>query len=223
MIGKRFGKLVVVQKSNKLTKDGRKYWECVCDCGETVFALTHHFHESKKCNKCETEHKKIDNCTHGLSSKRLYHVWLNFRDRCENSLNKQYSGYGGRGITVCDEWRNDPTDFIKWAEGNGYKEGLQIDRIDNDGNYSPENCRFVTQHENLKNKGKYTNNTSGYKGVYALKYKSSIYFLAKQVVNGKQVYLGSYKTAMEAAKIRDKYVISNNLGLPLNFPNEKNL
>jgi hypothetical protein len=72
--------------------------------------------------------------------------------RCQNKNAENYRFYGARGIKVCEEWANDPTEFCKWAEENGYTEGLQIDRIDNDGNYEPENCRFVTPAENMKNR-----------------------------------------------------------------------
>ena len=89
--------------------------------------------------------------THGLSRARLYYVWKNIKNRCCRTCHATYKWYGGRGITICDEWKNDPVAFIAWCKSHGYKDGLQIDRIDNDKGYSPDNCRFVTPKENLQN------------------------------------------------------------------------
>lgn len=83
---------------------------------------------------------------------RLYWVWHSMRNRCENPNRDKYPLYGGRGIRVCDEWRRSSRAFIDWALGAGYEDGLQLDRVDNDGPYSPENCRWVTRGENALNK-----------------------------------------------------------------------
>jgi alkylhydroperoxidase family enzyme len=91
---------------------------------------------------------------HGQSRTRLHSVWTNMRERCSNPNSEKYPRYGGRGITVCDEWRNFRA-FAAWAHGNGYAEGLAIDRINNDHGYSPNNCRWVTDLENLMNRSRY--------------------------------------------------------------------
>ena len=90
--------------------------------------------------------------THGAwaRNKKLYEVWTNMLGRCENPRREKYPDYGGRGIKVCGEW-HDPNAFIDWAEANGYRPGLQLDRIDNDGDYAPDNCRWVTRAENCRN------------------------------------------------------------------------
>ena len=88
---------------------------------------------------------------HGKSYDRIYRVWRNMLDRCESKTDNRYSLYGERGITVCQEWHNAKT-FIDWAYANGYTDSLQIDRINTDGNYEPDNCRFVTCKENNRNK-----------------------------------------------------------------------
>lgn len=82
---------------------------------------------------------------------RLYGVWKQMRARCHNPKCAKYRIYGARGITVCDEWRTDPNAFIDWAERTGYRPGLQIDRLDNNGGYSPDNCRWATAKENCRN------------------------------------------------------------------------
>lgn len=91
--------------------------------------------------------------THGFSADhpRLYRIWLSMKNRCENSNRPKYKDYGGRGISVCEEWHDAKT-FCKWALENGYEEGLQIDRIDVNGNYEPSNCRWVTPKENSRNR-----------------------------------------------------------------------
>ena|SRR3990170_2648491 len=90
------------------------------------------------------------NVTHDESKTRLYIIWNGMRGRCLNKKSNSYPNYGGRGITICPEWTNDYVVFRDWALNNGYKEGLQINRIWNDGNYEPSNCNFVTIRENTR-------------------------------------------------------------------------
>lgn len=89
--------------------------------------------------------------THGLTNTSIYSVWCSMKQRCYNPNRKKYKDYGQRGIEICDEWQ-DAAVFAEWALSNGYRAGLQIDRIDNDGNYEPSNCRFVTPKENSRNR-----------------------------------------------------------------------
>ncbi len=86
--------------------------------------------------------------THGMSKTRIYIIWKNIKGRCYRETSTHYHRYGGRGITVCDEWRNSFENFYKWAKNSGYNNQLTIDRIDVDGNYCPENCRFISNCEN---------------------------------------------------------------------------
>lgn len=92
--------------------------------------------------------------THGFSMThpKLFGIWETMRSRCNNPNRERYGDYGGRGIEVCDEWNLSAESFCEWALANGYKDGLQIDRIDNNGNYEPSNCRFVTPKENSRNR-----------------------------------------------------------------------
>lgn len=89
---------------------------------------------------------------HGLSNTKLHRVWWGMIERCYKKHHKSFLEYGGRGVSVCDEWRSDFKNFYDWAIENGYKDGLTIDRINNNGNYEPTNCRWVTQSENARNR-----------------------------------------------------------------------
>jgi len=93
-------------------------------------------------------------CTHGMSNTKIYKKWRSMKRRCnaKNTESKMYKNYSGRGITVCDEWKNDFMAFYTWAMANGYAEGLELDRKDNDKGYSPDNCRFITHKENERHK-----------------------------------------------------------------------
>ena len=148
---------------------------------------------------------------HGLGTTRLYRIWTSIKDRTLNPKHKYYNDYGGRGITICDEWKNDFMSFYNWAMSNGYEEnkGLSIDRIDNGGNYCPENCRWATQTIQSRNQRMPKNNTSGYRGVSSLKGNNK--YTAQIVVNKNNIYLGYFQTAEDGAIAYNNYIIENNL------------
>lgn len=108
----------------------------------------------KKMRESALNREKPSHVTHGFcaSNPKLYAAWKAMRERCNNSHRERYGDYGGRGIKVCDEWNSSAKEFCEWAIANGYKEGLRIDRIDNDGDYCPENCRWITSKENSRNR-----------------------------------------------------------------------
>ena len=130
-------------------------------------------------------------------SKTLGKVFEGMKQRCNNPQNKNYEKYGGRGIKICTEWLNDPKKFFDWAIKNGYKEGLSIDRIDVNGNYEPDNCRWADNETQCLNQGLRKDNKTGYKGIY---YSEGVYRV--QITrNKKRHYFGSYKTLPEAIKV----------------------
>ncbi len=166
---------------------------------------------TKSCG-CYNKQKIIErNSVHKLRHTKLYIIWANIKNRTLNPNFKHYNDYGGRGITICDEWKNDFMPFYNWALLNGYEEnkGLSIDRIDNDGGYSPENCRWVTQTIQSRNQRIRRNNTSGYRGVSYAKDRNK--YVSYICVSRKRLKLGTFKTAIEGAIAYNKYIIENNL------------
>ena len=149
------------------------------------------------------------NRKHNLSYTRLYKVWANIKDRVLNPKKENYINYGGRGITICDEWKNDFMSFYNWAMENGYSDELSIDRIDNDENYCPENCRWTTSIIQNRNKRMHKNNTSGFKGVSYYKRGGNYQTYVK--IKYKKIHLGHFLTAVEGAVAYNNYIIENNL------------
>lgn len=149
MIGKRFGRGVV--DSFAYMKNRSKVWNMVCDCGNKYVASTADLHR-KHVLSCGCYHRD-DRTIHGgvANKERLFGIWMGMRRRCSDKNNIGYERYGGRGIIVCKEWDNDYAVFREWALANGYKDGLTIDRINFDGNYCPDNCRWVTPTQQTRN------------------------------------------------------------------------
>ena len=160
---------------------------------------------TKSCG-CQKNKQKI---THGRSNSRFYKTWKHMVGRCSNPNNKDYKDYGGRGITVCEEWL-DVIDFVAWCDLTYPKlEGYSLDRIDVDGNYEPNNCRWADRITQNTNQRKRNTNTSGYVGVCWDKRKSK--WFAQISVNYKNTKIGSFLTKEEAVQARDKYILENKL------------
>lgn len=155
LAGQKFGRLTAVLPEMK--KD-RVYWVCKCDCGNSTLVsasnLTTGQVRSCGCLKREfaSAVASARNKTHGMFGSRLYKIWSGMVCRCENAKHPYYNRYGGRGIHICDEWRSNNSAFFDWALNNGYRDGLAIDRIDNDGDYEPGNCRFVSARQQQLNR-----------------------------------------------------------------------
>ena len=150
-VGNRYGKLTVVAYDHS---NNGAYWLCQCDCGMTTVvcgaSLRRGHTKSCGCEAYKTQFIKKHGESHDNKT-RLYDIWVHMRNRCNNTHRDAYKWYGGKGITVCDEW-NDYSKFKEWAMNNGYEDDLTIDRIDTSKGYCPENCRWLSKSDNSKHR-----------------------------------------------------------------------
>lgn len=150
--GQRFGRLTVLGSAGR--GENRKLrWLCVCDCGrETVVGSAYHLRSgnTKSCGCLRKDVAREMHYTHRGEGTRLYNIWNNARQRCGNPNNPDYYLYGARGVVVSKEWSSFGA-FQEWAFSNGYRDDLTLDRIDPDGNYAPDNCRWATWLEQRHN------------------------------------------------------------------------
>lgn len=157
LTGKRFGRLVVIRQAGHKRKEIS--WECVCDCGEHCVSAGYNLRSGKKtdCGNHKREKISESNKKHGLYGSRIHSIYYNMKNRCYNPKYYLFRHYGGKGVTVCEEWMGDAgiENFYKWSIENGYQETLSIDRIDNAKGYSPDNCRWTTMKDQQNNR---TNN-----------------------------------------------------------------
>jgi len=151
LIGQRFGKLVVLEDSGKRDASGRVFWFCLCDCknNKTTRGDSLKSGNTTSCGCYRGEYKKIKHGDTRIGQRtKLYRIWVSMKNRCYRASSNAYKYYGGKGIAVCDEWRDNYVAFKFWAMLSGYQGGLTIDRIDSAGNYEPNNCQWITRSEN---------------------------------------------------------------------------
>lgn len=194
------------------SKEKKRHGMFKCECGNVVRMPIAAAKRSRMCKQCNV---KMASKTHGDTGTKLHNTWKNIKLRCYNESHPYYSNYGGRDITVCDEWKNSYETFKEWATSNGYNDELTIDRINNDKGYTPDNCRWVTMEvQNRNRRVLCATNTSGFKGV--TRTSGSNTWNASITVSGKKIHIGVYSTKEEAAKAYDEYVITNGLEHTIN-------
>ena len=180
-----------------------------CQCGKTFKARASNVNRgiTKSCGCYQKEIARIQKTTHGFKKHRLYDTWQNMKKRVFDKKNSHYKYYGDRGITICDRWLK-IENFIEDMYPT-YQEGLSIDRINNDGNYEPSNCRWATNEMQTINRHNFSNSLSKYRGVTFD--KNNNMWKSRIQINKKRFSIGYFKTEEEAMIARNNYIIQNNI------------
>lgn len=200
--GKTFGKLFVIERFHKKRRQ-QVQWVCHCDCGNFQ-VIPSNFLIGRGKSDCGCEHKervRQSKTLHGYKYSKEYGVVDGIIRRCHDTNKDNYVSYGAKGIFVCDEWRFDRGLFCKWLEDQGYRDGLQVDRIDNDKGYSPDNCRLLPNSFNGINKK--AQNRTGVCGVNYKKDCSIRPYLATIRLYGKEYTIGRYSLLEDAKQDRE--------------------
>lgn len=207
--GNIYGKLTVLSRSQNNSR-GRAMWLCKCECGKEKIISSDNLTQGKTkscgCAKFESHNKK-----HGLTKTDIHNKWISMRQRCNDKNHKSYSRYGAIGINVCEEWNNSFEEFAKWSFKNGYKDGLSLDRIDNNQGYYPDNCRWVEWKKQCNNRS--SNILIEYNGeIKTLKEWQEILNFDYNLVNERiSVYGYSFKDAISLPKHSKRKYIKENL------------
>lgn len=199
LVGKRFGRLVVIKKLKQRAKNSSVLWQCLCDCGRITIVRNDHLQSSntRSCGCLQKEIASKANTKHGMWNTPIYYTWQNMLQRCNNPKHINYQYYGGREIKVCKQWLKFENFFIDMGK---QPMGLTIERINNALGYLKENCKWATWQEQGRNRRISKNNTSGCRGVY-WQQKTKKY-CAQIGVNRKIIYLGSFINIKDAIAVR---------------------
>lgn len=149
LTGQKFGRLTVVERIEN--RGHYVWWKCLCDCGNFKDVSSGNLRNGTT-KSCGCLKEEGNNLKHGKCYDRIYGIYKAMIARCEKEYSSIYQYYGERGISVCQEWKNSFQAFYEWSINNGYKENLTIDRIETNGNYCPENCRWITMKEQNYNR-----------------------------------------------------------------------
>lgn len=209
LTGQKFGRLTALYTVSNNSHHTR--WHCLCECGNTKDVLQQNLcnghvrscgclHVERNVEKINAYNASINRESHNETKSKLYKIWVGIKSRCYGETASAYDNYGGRGIGVCSEWKDSFLSFKTWALSNGYSEELSIDRIDVNGDYSPDNCRWVSNSIQQFNKRPPKRNTSGYVGVSFNKASGKwIAYITKDYVVH---WLGMYDDIEDAIKAR---------------------
>jgi hypothetical protein len=204
--GQQFGRLTVLGDALKVGAHRKLNCQCTCGVIKSMYlSVIKAGAQSCGCLQREIATK------HGQSrsGNPLYGVWTNMKSRCTDINAKYYPEYGGRGITVCEQWATSFETFELWANNSGYIQGLTLDRANNDSNYQPDNCRWVNRTAQQRNRRGQKDSSSQYVGVSFIQRNQK--WMAGIKIDGKPKNLGLYQTELQAAIARDTYIVENNL------------
>lgn len=199
LTGHRYGHLTVLSRAENVGRFSA--WECVCDCGNKTVVQSHHLRNGHT-KSCGCYRKSGDSRrTHGMTNTRLHRIWAAMKARCCNENIPAYKYYGGRGITICDEWKDSFEKFYAWAVKSGYRDNLSIDRIDNNKGYSPENCRWATNKEQSNNQRSTrlltydgeTHSLAEWADITGINYRTLIYRVNNNWDTGEALYGSRYQ------------------------------
>ena len=191
--GQKYGRLTAIKRVAN-NKHNQVRWLFKCDCGKDHIADVAPVRRGKiaSCGCLRDESTTSRSTSHGASGTRLFHAYNNMKQRCYNEKSDQYKHYGGRGITVCNEWLSDPQVFFDWAMANGYTDKLTLDRKDNNKGYSPDNCRWVSQAVQNRNTRQNVSITIGNKtkvlADWAVEFNVSATMIARRIKRGWNAY-----------------------------------
>ena len=196
----RYGSLVVIKRAVN-SKENKAMWLCKCDCGNTIVVPASQLASGQKYS-CGCLFKGKPLLYRRTRKNKLYNQWSGMIYRCTHESASHYERYGERGVSVCQEWIDSFESFADWSIANGYSENLEIDRIDNNGNYSPENCRWVSHMENSRNRNTRKTSKSGVAGVM---FREDIQKWRVSIgVNYKRINIGNFDSFEDAVDARKK-------------------